>query len=328
MDTSSIILILLGVLACLFFLFWRYHTPIIAWKLGFPQPKMRVVVERNLLVPMLDGVQLSADVYRPAGRGRFPVILARTPYDKKGSLFSYSEMAKLFASQGYVVVIQDVRGKNASEGKFLPYFNEALDGHSTINWAGSAPWSNGNVALVGASYLGSCAWLATQYANPHLRTIIPMFTTFDTYSIWMDHGLPFLKGPLAWLSQFSQRWTRREFAYSKIEPVLWKLPVNELDVFAAGHQMPFYREYLTHRIPDQFWEKIGPQNVESLDIPVLIVGGWYDPFVKGTIEDFQRLGHSAHSELLIGPGRIIRLRSLRESTLGKRPVSISSLTAA
>lgn len=133
-----------------------------------------------------------------------------------------------------------------------------------------------------------------------------MFTTYDTYSIWMDHGLPFLKGPLTWLSEYSEKKGNADFAYSRIEQVLWKLPVSELDVSAVGHPIPFYREYLTHRVPDQFWEKIGPSHIDKLEIPALIVGGWYDPFVRGTIDDYQRMVQSANlksqlSELWIGP---------------------------
>lgn len=300
-----LIVIALLTIAYLLYLLRGYSIHFYTWRLGFPSPKFDFLVEKDVKVPMLDGVVLYADVYRPEKRGKFPVIIARTPYNKRGGLNSYKEMAELFASQGYVVVIQDIRGKHASEGRFLPYFNEALDGHATINWAGTAPWSNGKVALVGSSYLGSCAWLATQYANPHLRTIVPLFTTYDTYSIWMDHGLPYLKGPVTWLSEFSERYGTIGFDYRPFEQVLWKLPVSELDMHAVGHPIPFYREYLSHRIPDQFWQTIGVKPMQ-MDIPVLMVGGWYDPFVGDTIADYQRMvsssgSKSLQSELVIGP---------------------------
>lgn len=298
--------ILLCLFLGLFLAFRHYRVHLYAWHFGFPQPLFRVIVERNVMVPMLDGVQLAADVYRPQLPGKYPVIVARTPYNKMGNSDVNHRLGELFAGQGYVVVVQDVRGKFASEGKFLPYFHEALDGHMTITWAGTAPWSNGKVALVGASYLGSCAWLATQYRNPHLRTIIPMFTTSDTFSIWMDHGLPYLKGPLTWLSLYSEKLNNKEFSYAKIEPGLWKLPVKELDLLAAGHPIPFYREYLSHNTPDPFWEKISLHSVDNMNIPALIIGGWYDPFLQGTIEDFQRMAQSSsvnnrQSQLLIGP---------------------------
>lgn len=289
----------------LLYLLRDYRMHFYAWRLGFPRPKYPILVEKDVKVSMLDGIVLYADVYRPKKRGKYPVMIARTPYNKMGGINSYKEFAELFASQGYVVVIQDVRGKHASEGQFLPYFNEALDGHATINWAGTASWSNGKVALVGTSYLGSCAWLATQYANPHLRTIVPLFTSYDTYTIWMDHGLPYLKGPLTWLSEFSERRDKIAFDYREIEQVLWKLPINELDVHAVGHPIPFYREYMTHSVPDQFWQTIGVKPLQ-MDIPVLMVGGWYDPFIRDTIEDYQRMVRSSgpksqQSELVIGP---------------------------
>ncbi|MCE5316088.1 MAG: CocE/NonD family hydrolase [Parachlamydia sp.] len=299
-----LIIIALLLIVYLLYLLRGYRANFYAWRLGFPRPRYRVLIEKDVKVSMLDGIALYADIYRPEKRGKYPVMIARTPYNKKGGINSYKEFSELFASQGYVVVIQDVRGKHASEGRFLPYFNEALDGHATITWAGTAPWSNGKVALVGTSYLGSCAWLATQYANPHLRTIVPLFTTYNTYTIWMDGGMPYLKGPLTWLSEFSERSDNLEFDYRPIEQVLWKLPVSELDAHAVGHLIPFYREYLTHRVPDQFWETIGVKPMQ-MDLPVLIVGGWYDPFIKNTIEDYQRMvsfgPKSQQSELVIGP---------------------------
>ncbi len=307
LEIILMIAIAILVIFCLHLLKKRFYLHIISLYLGLPLPKYRTLLQPNIKVPMLDGTALATDIYRPDARGKFPVILIRTPYSKQGTVHPYKQFAEIFASQGYVVVVQDVRGKYESEGTFLPYFNEALDGHSTINWAGNSHWSNGNVALMGLSYLGSCAWLAAQIRNPYLKTIIPMFTTQDTYSIWVGSGMPFLKGPLYWLSVFGEKKENAEVTHLKIEPILWQLPVNELDVFAVNHQIPFYQEYLKHLVPDQFWEMISVNHqVDQFDIPALIIGGWYDPFIKGTFEDYQRMMQSTslkntYSELYVGP---------------------------
>ncbi len=132
------------------------------------------------------------------------------------------------------MVIQDVRGKYNSEGEFYPYAYEALDGHTTITWAGEAPWSNGKVALFGLSYSGSCAWLAARYKNGYLRTIVSMSTTQDTYSIWMEKGIPFFKGPLLWLTKYCYRTENPKISDRSIEPILWQLPINRLDENATG----------------------------------------------------------------------------------------------
>ena len=206
----------------------------------------------------------------------------------------------------------------------MPYFHEALDGHTTINWAGTAAWSNGNVALAGMSYLGSCAWLAAQFDNPHLRTIIPMFTTQDTYSIWMGSGMPFLKGPLFWLCKYGEKHQNDAITPAEIESILWKLPVSELDVFTVNRQIPFYREYLAHPLPDQFWKTISVDHqIDKLDIPALIVGGWYDPFLNGTIEDYQRIKNTPllknqFSELLIGPWAHNPTQEFTKISFGKK----------
>lgn len=288
--------------------FYRVHYYV--WYLSFPKPKYKIIFEKDVMVPMKDGTKLATDIYRPKKpRWKFPVILVRTPYNKSGHLHPYKPLAELFASQGYVVIIQDVRGKHASEGGFYPYAYEALDGHTTITWAGEASWSNGKVAMIGISYLGSCAWLAARYKSPYLCTIIPMFTSQNTYSIWIDNGIPFLKGPLFWLSKYATKKDVNEKVTNKsIESALWQLPVNLLDIPAVDHKIPFFRDYLTRMKPDAFWEEISAHHCCSdLDIPAFILGGWYDPFLRGTFEDYQRIlqapsaSKNHHSRLVIGP---------------------------
>ena len=106
----------------------------------------------NVKVPMRDGVNLSADIYFPRGEpGPFPVILGRTPYDNMAE--ELTEAGRFFPQYGYVFVAQDVRGKNDSDGDFYPYQNEFEDGHDTIEWIGAQPWCDGNVGMVGASYV-------------------------------------------------------------------------------------------------------------------------------------------------------------------------------
>lgn len=292
--------------AALLIRYYRIH--LYARYTGFPKPRYRVISERNVMVAMQDGTQLATDVYRPDSRWKFPVIIMRTPYGKDGSVHPYRQMAEVFASLGYVFLVQDVRGKGRSEGKFYPYAYEALDGHTTITWAGESPWSNGKVALVGFSYLGSCAWLASRYRSHYLRTIIPMFTTQNTYSMWVDKGVPFLKGPLMWLSKHSGKLDNEKVTHKSVQPALWHLPVNELDTLTVHQKLPFYREFLAHTSPDAFWEEMGGHHaVDSLDIPALLIGGWYDTFLNGTIDDYQRLVQASatsknhHSRLLLGP---------------------------
>lgn len=287
---------------------WRYRTYLYALFTGFPLPKNRVVVDSNVMVPMADGIKLAADVYRPTQPGKYPVILVRTLYNKTGTLHPYRQLAELFASHGYVFVIQDVRGKYASKGAFTPYAHEALDGHITVTWAGQASWSNGRIALLGNSYLASCAWLATRYKSPYVKAIISMFTSHDTQTIWIDEGIPFLRGPFFWLTEYNSGKKMFKFIHRKFLHFLWKLPVNRLDIISKGVKIPFYHNFLAHIDKDQFWKNISvDEDTIDVDIPALMISGWYDPFLKGTMADFEDLARMPaeanirHSRLVIGP---------------------------
>ena len=111
-----------------------------------PAGPFRVTVESGLSVAMRDGVKLIADVYRPVDEGRFPVLLQRTPYNRH-----QPETGVALASHGYVVVLQDARGRYDSEGEFYPFRNEANDGYDTVEWAAALPYSDGKVGMFGGS---------------------------------------------------------------------------------------------------------------------------------------------------------------------------------
>src|SRR5579862_5785407 len=126
-------------------------------------------------VPMRDGVELSADVYLPQGHAPCPAILERTPYDNTNP--DLIETAAYFASNGYVFVGQDVRGRGDSDGSFVPFEQEALDGYDTIEWIAAQPWCDGRVAMMGASYAGFVQWVAARERPPHLVTMVNTATS-------------------------------------------------------------------------------------------------------------------------------------------------------
>src|SRR5688572_6598662 len=151
---------------------------------ALPPGPLPVVVQSGLKMVMRDGVTLIADVYRPEGDGRHPVLLTRTPYDRHGDL----EAGPALASHGYVVVMQDVRGRYGSEGEFYPFRNEAADGYDTVEWAAALPNSNGRVGMYGGSYVGATQMLAAGAAPPHLVAIHPVVTSSDYYEGWTYQG--------------------------------------------------------------------------------------------------------------------------------------------
>jgi putative CocE/NonD family hydrolase len=135
----------------------------------------QVILEKNVSVPMRDGVVLRADIMRPAEDGKLPVLVYRTPYGKDAAQQAYTTF-KHVVERGYAVVIQDVRGRYHSDGDFRPYENEGRDGYDTIEWAASRPWSNGDVGTLGLSYPGAVQWLAAVQGPPHLKAMVPAMT--------------------------------------------------------------------------------------------------------------------------------------------------------
>ena len=172
---------------------------------------MDILIEKNVPVPMTDGVELLADVYRPAGAGRYPVLLTRLPYNKEAPRLVSDSFDVLRAVQaGYVVVAQDTRGRYASGGRFNPFFDEASDGADTIAWAAGQSWSTGAVGMFGASYVGATQWTAASQAPPALAAIAPFVTTDQYYESWAYQGGAFQLG-------FNLHWT------------FWSLAPGEMD---------------------------------------------------------------------------------------------------
>ena len=149
----------------------------------FAQP-YRVIIHTGVPVKMRDGVTLRADVFRPDDPGKFPVLLERTPYNRAGD----TSMASELAAHGYVVVIQDTRGRFASEGDFYPFRNESADGYDTVEWAAALPNSNGHVGMFGGSYVGATQMLAAIAKPPHLEAIFPYVTAAEYYEGWTYQG--------------------------------------------------------------------------------------------------------------------------------------------
>src|SRR5262245_52037427 len=133
------------------------------------QPVLEEIrIDRYLAAPMRDGVKLYGDLYRPKRDGKFPVLVVRTPYGVQRDGVHHNMIE--FAQRGYAVLVQDVRGRYESEGKWEPFRNEANDGYDTIEWAAKQPWSNGKVATQGGSYLGHVQWRAGTLSPPSLVT--------------------------------------------------------------------------------------------------------------------------------------------------------------
>ena len=163
-----------------------------------PANPYAVTYERDTAVVMRDGIKLYADVFRPDAAGKFPVLLQRTPYDKNHG----TEFGLKAAAQGYVVIIEDVRGRYASEGEWYPFKNEMNDGYDTVEWAAALPYSTGKVGMFGGSYVGATQMLAAIGHPPHLAGICPFVTGSNYHENWTYQGGAFEQ----W---FSESWSSR-----------------------------------------------------------------------------------------------------------------------
>src|SRR5437899_6993405 len=159
------------------------------------QPPTRdFILEQNVAIPMRGGVLLRADILRPKGEGPFSVLVYRTPYGKHFAQKEYTIFHRA-VQRGYAVVIEDVRGRYASDGEFRPYENEGRDGFDTIEWAAKQAWSNGNVGTFGLSYPGAVQWLAAVESPPHLVAMAPAMTFSQPNNFWYSGGVFDLSWP-------------------------------------------------------------------------------------------------------------------------------------
>jgi putative CocE/NonD family hydrolase len=280
--------------------------------------RVEMTVELNVPVKLRDGVTTMADVYRPKEPGRFPVLLSRTPYDKT-STNAYLGLRPLRAvSRGYAVVIQDVRGRYASDGKFDPLRNELNDGYDSVEWCASQHWSDGKVGMFGASYVGATQWLAAASAAPHLRCIVPYITASNYYEQWYYRGgalqLSFVE---AWcLDQFASTELIRKGKTKEAEKLMdVRDKMDEAFEFFPVRDTPHFRgnadyfyDWVSHPGQDEYWDKINLEKFHGkIKVPAFNIGGWYDIFLQGTLNNFsmmRKAGKSAESrqqKLLVGP---------------------------
>jgi putative CocE/NonD family hydrolase len=284
-----------------------------------PDPVLNEIrIERNKPVKMRDGVILYADVYLPVKPGKYPIILTRTPYGLQREGVHHERMIK-FAQRGYVAIVQDVRGRYESEGKWDPFRDEAEDGYDTIEWAAAQDFSNGKVATQGGSYLGHNQWAAASQNPPSLVAAFPSVASTNIYSNWLTMGGAFrLSFNYGWgvvrmpnrimLPQFwhTADYTPEELKY---ENILWHLPLQDGDLKSAGSKVQHYRDWVEHESYDKYWKSISDEErFDQIMVPTYNTGGWFDVFVMGTINGYIGMKNKGGSpearkgtRLLIGP---------------------------
>ena len=267
------------------------------------QQSYAVIVQNGVPMKTRDGVTLYSDIYRPKADGKFPVILMRTPYDKSAGWAVAP--AYQVATHGYVVIVQDVRGRFTSEGEWYPFRHESDDGYDAVEWAAARPYSNGKVGMTGGSYVGATQMLAAIAHPPHLAGICPVVTASNYHDGWTYQG-----GALE--QWFDQNWTT-QLATNTLWRLIAKntdallaapvLPLTNYPAFnypslpagadATAQLAPYYLDWLAHPNYDQYWKQWSiEEHFSDIQVPALHIGGWYDIFVGGTLRNY--MGIKAH----------------------------------
>src|SRR5256714_1550588 len=270
----------------------------------------QVAVENGVHIKMRDGVSLVADIYKPRGEGKFPVLLERTPYDRKGE----SSMAYDLCSHGYVVVLEDTRGRYESGGDFYPFRDESQDGFDTVEWTARLDYADGKVGMFGGSYVGATQMLAAMARPPHLVAIFPYVTGSDYYDGWTyQNGVLMQWFTSSWTSILAVD-TLRRWAAGNSKPQEWvaTLPVENYPVLTLpdiGSLAPYFRDWMEHERSDAYWRRWRiSDHYREMNVKGLHAAGWHDLFLKGSIKNYAGLHTEATDpdvragqRLLIGP---------------------------
>lgn len=277
-----------------------------------------VVEETNVMVSMRDGVRLATDIYRPARDGKpvaekLPVILTRTPYNKAGD----KTTAKFFASHGYVYVAQDTRGRYQSEGVWHWLTDDGPDGADAAEWISKQPWSNGKIGMLGTSYVGGTQHALALAGSPYLKTVIPVDAVCNMGYASMRNGGAFEMRFWNWIFMNAARGSNASKDASTSEPLkvlsenrrqyleLLPLRPGTTPLKLAPEYENWLVEAMRHGANDKFWDQnnIIDHADRYQDIPVYLVGGWYDSWASNTTATYRALKSKLKSPvyLIMGP---------------------------
>ena len=289
-------------------------------------PSFETADEKDVDVPMRDGTVLRANITRPDAPGPFPALVERTPYSKEAGSEVAVNSPEFFARRGYAVVIQDVRGRFASEGDFYPFRDDGAgvlrDGYDTIEWTAAQPWCDGKVGMIGGSYSGATQYRAALSRPPHLQAQFVRESSADYYREWVYRGGAHEHG-------FSLHWARLVTDQNLAQLVSGEELVKQqglLDHVKADiddwyERLPLYpcrfltglsdwhNDFLAHPEDGPYWWELAVDRChDQIETPIYHLGGWFDIFLAGTLKNYTGLRRRARTEaarraqkLIIGP---------------------------
>ena len=288
----------------------------------------QVAIDFDVPAKMRDGTILRANVYRPAGEGKWPVLLTRLPYGKDFPASSSVLDPTQVARRGYVVIVQDTRSRLTSGGdEWEAFLHEASDGVDTVEWASKLLYSDGNVGMYGISYFAFTQWAAAIQHPPALKALMPFMTWNDPLNGAVFRGGALELGAAHWNLQMGvdvltrrhrgdpQTLGRSIYMLAKEMDALatqgyWSLPLKEFGPLERNNIAPSFSE-LINRPMDRKLDLVESMSIlgkhENVTIPTFNASGWYDIYLQGTIENFLTMRQhgstpeARQSKLLIGP---------------------------
>jgi putative CocE/NonD family hydrolase len=266
-----------------------------------------VRIERNVPMRTSDGIALVSDIYRPDANEKFPTILVRIPFTKtlRNSLGA-DAVGNFWASRGYNVVIQGTRGRFNSGGEFYPLIHERQDGIETLQWLAKQAWFDGRLGMWGGSAFGHTQWAISDQDFPGPTALAIQIASTDFHGAFYPGGAFSLESALFWAAR-SHGTADRTPDYAVLERGFSDGPVVEADDRSIGN-VAFFDDWARHPQKDDYWRAIDGENrAANLKAPVLLMAGWYDPFLPTQLEDFRTIRGSAaeavstRSRLIVGP---------------------------
>ncbi|MFN8441286.1 MAG: CocE/NonD family hydrolase [Caldilineaceae bacterium] len=280
---------------------------------------MNILIEKNLQVSMRDGVLLATDLYRSAQEQPAPVLVRRTPYNKE-RFIAPDVMA--YVQAGYHVVIQDARGRFASQGEFNAGFQEVNDSADCYAWVAQQPWCDGRIGTLGESYMAQLQWLSAAQMPKAVKALSTLIAPIDHYSdIAYRGGVLNIGSMLFWCSMMAlgeqerrlktgratpQAMMQQAMALANLKQIYETLPLSAMSHLEGIS--PHFFNWLSHPTYDEFWQGLDARKYAKIDKPVLHIGGWYDIFLNGNLQAYigmqqrdRAVGVSNRQKLIIGP---------------------------
>lgn len=274
---------------------------------GIREAQYGVKIERDVVIPTIDGLRLVADVYHPVTDKTAPTILVRIPFTKtfKNSLAA-DAVGRFWATRGYIVVIQGTRGRYKSEGTFYPLVYEREDGLATLKWLARQPWFNGRLGMWGGSANGYTQWVLADQTNPGPNALFVQIASSEFHDLFYSGGAFSFESALFWAVR-SRGAEDVDASFKDLERGFNGFPLIEADNRAVG-QVPFFDDWVTHSTKDDYWIAIdGKQRARTIKAPIFLMAGWSDPFLPSQLRDYEEIQRYADREvahdtrLIIGP---------------------------